>query len=467
MVVHRQVRIGHAHLRHFRRLPIQLDRGGLPGVTGRPLGHATRNPGGVQLLVAAETFDHVSNSLDRVLGQQLEYADVLPHPWPRAVTLLQTLSQLLERRRQLPTPVDVRVVQRRRTPAQRYQIVQRIEHLVARFVAPPVAGNHPPFRHHLHPIDVALDRHRFKGPAARHAVPHLVEMHQLVLVHFPRLHHARIKGVPGQRQRCLSILLEQLADRLLRAVAIPLLLGQATFQQIRVQLVEVLHLRNRRRPATLKRLDPVLHVRLLIATGRHAKQRIEHVVTRQRSITRMQPALATDQQFRDNRLRVVPPDFSRHATKILQAANNPLEDRFGSLGRQGQRKRVVRVRPHQDQHPNGPPALGKIDIDLAKIRFHALARIVEQRNERLTFPLPTLRHVTPHCVVAAPIPLGLQTLEDPHRRVTLLRRRLLVCRKNLVDETNELAQLRVMLVPPLPIRPRLTAPLENRPNLLA
>jgi hypothetical protein len=196
MVIHRQVRIGHVHLHHFRRLPIQLDRGCLPGVTGRPLDHTTRNPSGVQLLGAAQTFDHVSNSLDRVLGQQLEYADVLPHAWPRTVTLLQTLSQLLERRRQLPTPVHAGVVQRRRAAAKRYQVVQRIEHLVARFVAPPVAGNQPPFRYHVHSIDVALDRHRFKSPSARHAVPHLVEMHQLVLVHLPRLHHARIKGVP-------------------------------------------------------------------------------------------------------------------------------------------------------------------------------------------------------------------------------------------------------------------------------
>jgi len=196
MVIHRQVWIGHAHLRHFRTLPIQLNRGYLSGVTGRPLGNATRNPGGVQLLVAAQTFDHVLNSLHRVLGQQLEYADVLPHAWPRSVTSLQTLSQLLERRRQLPTPVHVGVVQRRRAAAERHQIVQRIEHLIARFVAPPVAGNHPPFRYNLHPIDVALDRHRFKSPAARHTVPHLVEMHQLILVDRPRLHQARIKAVP-------------------------------------------------------------------------------------------------------------------------------------------------------------------------------------------------------------------------------------------------------------------------------
>ena len=287
-------------MRHFQRLAVQrlvigLDRGYLFGVTGRPFGHATRNPGGVQLLVAAETFDHVPNSLDRVLGQQLEYTDILPHAWARTVTPLQTFSQLLERHRQLPTPVHVRVVQRRRAAAERYQVVQRIEHLVARFVAPPVAGNHPLFRYNVHPIDVALDRHRFKSPRARHTVPHLVEMHQLVLVDLARLRHARIKGVPRQRKRRLSILLEQHADRLARAVTIPLTLCEATLQQIRIQFVDILYVGNRRRPATLKRFDPVLNVRLLIAPRGHAKQRVEHVVTCQCSVTRMQSTFAAAQ----------------------------------------------------------------------------------------------------------------------------------------------------------------------------
>ena len=69
MVIHRKIRVGHAHLRHFRSLPVQLDRGSFTGVTGRPIDHATRNPGGVQLLVAAHSFDHVPNLFERVVGQ--------------------------------------------------------------------------------------------------------------------------------------------------------------------------------------------------------------------------------------------------------------------------------------------------------------------------------------------------------------------------------------------------------------
>ena len=106
-------------------------------------------------------------------------------------------------------------------------------------------------------------------------------------------------------------------------------------------------------------------------------------------------------------------------------------------------------------------------MDLAKIRLQALARIVDQRYERLKLPLATLRHVTSHGVVAALIILDFQPLEDPHRRVTLFRRRLLVRREYLVDEANELTQLRITLILPLRIRRRFTVTLENCPNLSA
>ena len=122
MVIHREVRIGHADLRHFRTLPIQrlsiqLDRGRLLLLAGRPFGHATDNPGGVQLFVAAQAFDHVLHSLKRMLGQQLKNADVLTHARTRAVTLLQALSKLRKHRGQLPPAVNVRMIQRRRTAA--------------------------------------------------------------------------------------------------------------------------------------------------------------------------------------------------------------------------------------------------------------------------------------------------------------------------------------------------------------
>jgi hypothetical protein len=450
---------------HFRTLLIQLLRGPLLRFTGRPFGHATDNPCGVELFVAAQTFNHVLNSLQRMLRQQLKHADVLPHARPRAVTSLQTLAELRKHPGQLPAAVDVRMIQRRRTTPQRDQIVQRIEHLVARLVTPPVAGNHTIAMHDVHAVGVAFHRDRPERIGPRHAVLNLITTHQLILVYLSGTHDARIKGVPGQSHGGRTVSLKELTNRTGGAVASSLPFRTATRQQVRVQLVEVLRLGHRRRPASLKRLDAVLHVRLLVAPGRHTEQRLEHVMTGQRGITRMEPPLPAAQQGQGHRLRVVPPHFSRHAAEVLEAPNHAFQNRFRTLRRQGHGKGSVRIRPHQNQHRYGPTALGEIDVDLPKIRFHSLPRIVDQRNERLPFPPAKLRHVTSHRVVAAPIPLGFQPLEDPHRRVTLLRRRLLIRRENLLDHAEKLSQPAVMLPLPLGIPLRLSVTPENLADL--
>jgi len=190
-------------------------------------------------------------------------------------------------------------------------------------------------------------------------------------------------------------------------------------------------------------------------------------MTGQRGIRPMQPALPADQYLKSHRLGVVPPHFSRHAAEVFETSNHAFQNGFRTLCRQRYDKRVVRIRPHQNQNRHATAAIGEIDVDLAEIRLHALPRIVGQRYERLTLSLTTLGHVTPHRVVFAPIPFGFQPLEDPHRRVALFRRRLLVCRENLVDQINELAQLRAMLILPLRIRHRLSIALENCSNLPA
>jgi hypothetical protein len=356
------------------------------------------------------------------------------------------------------------MIQSRRTTPQRGQIVQRIEHLVTRLVTPPVAGNHTIPMHHIYAVDVAFHRDRLESIGPRHAVLNLLKTHQLILVHIPGMHDARIKGVPRQHHGRRTVLLKQLANRTGGAVANPLPFRAATCQQVRVQLVEVLRLRHRRRPASLKCLDAVLHVRLLVAAGRHAEQRLEHVMTGQRGITRMEPPLAAAQQGQGHCLRVVPPHFSRHAAEVLEAPNHPLQNRFRTLRRQGHGKGSVRIRPHQNQHRYGTTALGEIDVDLPKIRFHTLPRIVDQRNERLPLSPTNLRHVTPYRIVAALIPLPLQPLEDPHRRVTLLRRRLLIRGENLLDHTEKSSQPAVMLTLPR-ITLRLSVTPENLANL--
>lgn len=78
------------HLHHFRTLALQRLRRRLLRFTLRTLSHLADDPVRGQLVLAAHTLHHVPHALHRMLGQQLQHPNVLPHPFPRAVTPFQT-----------------------------------------------------------------------------------------------------------------------------------------------------------------------------------------------------------------------------------------------------------------------------------------------------------------------------------------------------------------------------------------
>jgi hypothetical protein len=51
------------------------------------------------------------NTFERVFGQKLQHANILPRTGVLAVTLFQSLANVVEYRRQLPAAKYVRVVQ--------------------------------------------------------------------------------------------------------------------------------------------------------------------------------------------------------------------------------------------------------------------------------------------------------------------------------------------------------------------
>jgi hypothetical protein len=357
------------------------------------------------------------------------------------------------------------MVQSRRPTSQRHQIMQRIEDLFARLVAAPVRRHHLVPHDDLDAIRVRLHRRGPEGAATRHAVTHAVETHQLVLVHLRGFQKARIKPLPRQRRRGRPILLESLRDRPHTRPAAPLTIFQAALPQVGVQRVQIAHPRHRRRPAALQPLHAVLRVGLLVAPRREAEQRLEHVMARQRRVTRVEPAIPATQQLPRDTLRIVPPNLTRHATEELQPLDHPLQDRFGPFGGQRHRKRTVRVRPDQNQHRNRTAPLGKVHVNLAEVGFQTLTRIVGQRNERLSLALAQLTHVATHRVVAPRIAvLVAKPLEDPHGRVTLLRRSLRVTLQNGPDDPVKGAQLRSRSFLTPRVRPRLGVG-QHLPNL--
>ena len=61
--------------------------------------------------VAAAGGDRLLNPHERVLGQELQHADVMPGARQPPVARFKTLAQLGKRRRQAPVAVDVRVIE--------------------------------------------------------------------------------------------------------------------------------------------------------------------------------------------------------------------------------------------------------------------------------------------------------------------------------------------------------------------
>ena len=98
-------------------------------------------------------------------------------------------------------------------------------------------------------------------------------------------------------------------------------------------------------------------------------------------------------------------------TEELEGLYHPFQNRFGSFRWQSDRKRHVRVRPHQDQHRNLSPSIGKIDGNLAEVGFQPLPGTVIQRDERLA-SIRSMLLDEPAIVVSS---VGISSLNYPHR----------------------------------------------------
>ncbi len=448
---------------------IERGRGNLDGSSRRPVRqmdrrcrfarsqalHAADNPVGMEPFFAVALHEHALHPPERMVGQKLQHADVLPRAGRLAVTPFQSLANFVENRRQFPAAKHVGMVQTGRFSAQNGQEMPRIENLFARAVRPQVPRNGHALRDDLDRIDVALDRHRGKRKPSRHAVTVAVQRDRLILVRLRFLVDTRIEAMLRQRKSRLAISLEAAPDRFALTACRATAIVFAAPQEIGVQFAEVFGLGDRRCPASLKILHAVLHARLLVAASWHAKQRLEVVVAGKRGVAIVQLPPTPFEDLRRHRLGVVPPDFPRHATEELEGGLHPVQNRFGPLGRQGHHERAIGIRPCQQQHGNLSATVGKVDVDVAEIDFDPLARIVRKRNERLTPAAAILRHVTPYLIVAARVALFGQTTKDLHRRMTLFRRLVLVAFENLINPRLEPAQLRRFGRSSARVRPRL------------
>lgn len=179
-------------------------------------GHAANDSIGVRACGATQLLDHLRHRWNRMVPQQFQHAHILPDSDATAVPIFQPCSQFAKDRREFPVAINVRVIQSGRTSTQRHQIVQRIKHLVTRFITANMRGHDLITVDDLNAIDVAFHRHHLESGRSGDAVAHIVEACELILVDFRGLSNAGIKAMLWQRSRVLLVVFQPFANRALR-----------------------------------------------------------------------------------------------------------------------------------------------------------------------------------------------------------------------------------------------------------
>lgn len=107
------------------------------------------------------------------------------------------------------------------------------------------------------------------------------------------------------------------------------------------------------------------------------------------------------------------------------------------------------TKKRRKRHVDFAATVREVDLNLAEVCFDTLPRIVIQRDEGLAFRLAMLLHKATHRIVSALITTFVasivtvlipQPLENPHRRMTLLRWRRLILFQNLKNPSLEWSQ---------------------------
>jgi hypothetical protein len=229
-----------------------------------------------------------------------------------------------------------------------------------------------------------------------------------------------------------------LADGLGLAGGHAVALAQAASPQVGVEFRPVVDLGDGRGPVLLQELDAALDARLLLGSSHQAEEGLEQVMTGQGLIALVELAIPADQHLGRHRLGIVPPEFVWHAAKEGEGFDQTVQNGLGAFGGQGQSKGAVGVGPGDQQHGHELAALGKIDVDVPKVGFEALARIVVEGDEGLGGPRPLGADVKADALDAAGIAMLVpQAAEHFGGGVALLTGRVGVGAEDVIDDSCE------------------------------
>jgi hypothetical protein len=149
---------------------------------------------GVQWDFPMTSFDRLLDSLDRMLGQQLQDPDVVPRPRSGTMPGLELFAQRGKDRRQFPVAKHRRMIQRRRATTQNRQIMLLLHDQLSSLVTPPMRSHHRALGHHVDLIDIRLDRDLLKCPATGDGIAIGVVADGLVFIDFGLCGDTSVEG---------------------------------------------------------------------------------------------------------------------------------------------------------------------------------------------------------------------------------------------------------------------------------
>ena len=322
------------------------------------------------------------------------------------------------------------------------------------------AGDH-------HRVDVAADQHLAMAVGGRHRVVGAAIAHQR-----QRADPARplLAGVVGRRRQvveALEVPRQPRADRLVMAAQPIAETPAAIRQQLLVQRSEAGGMRQRHQVVPPDQSDQPLHFALVVALARAAEPIGEQVMRLQLAEHARPLPCSVAQDPRHRQLGVVVQDRRRHAAEERERRNVTGAERLRRLRRIGLHEAGIAVRQVHREEVDLPLHPADHRQRLAEVRLR-VPRIMPQRHKHLALPLTLRQHVILHDRQPADVAvLVAQTLEDPLRRVPLLRRAALILFQDPIDDPHERIQLRTRRRPAAPVsrRHRERQHLRHRPRI--
>nr|WP_246539314.1 hypothetical protein [Telmatocola sphagniphila] len=154
-------------------------------------------------------------------------------------------------------------------------------------------------------------------------------------------------------------------------------------------------------------------------------------------------AFPTGERMRGHRFGIVPPEFPRRRTEEMESFDQTMQDRLGPFAGQRQHEGAIGVSPGRHQNGNQLATTGKIDVNVAEIRFESLTRLRLKGNKRLALDSMLRLHVNSDAIVAPAIAMLIaQPTVNLGRGVTLLAGSFSIAPQDLLNNRCERVEQR-------------------------